>query len=94
LALEAKSQGNDWAPFLEKLRDLAGKEIVLRRIFVQSLHQILFLILPAAAILAISGNKGRMPTTTICYKVRTRARPGGSICYWCWRRMFRVASIP
>ncbi len=38
LALEAKSQGNDWAPFLEKLRDLAGKEIVLRRIFVQSLQ--------------------------------------------------------
>lgn len=37
LALQAKSQSNDWAPFLEKIRDLAGKEVVIKRIFVQSL---------------------------------------------------------
>lgn len=38
LALQAKSQSSDWAPFLEKIRDLAGGEIVIKRIFVQSLE--------------------------------------------------------
>jgi len=36
LALEAKTQVYNWSPFFEKIKDLAGEEIVIERIFVQS----------------------------------------------------------
>ncbi len=36
LALKAKSQVSDWAPFLEKIKNLTGEEIIIDRIFIQS----------------------------------------------------------
>jgi hypothetical protein len=36
LALKAKNQVSDWAPFLEKIKNLTGGEIEIDRIFIQS----------------------------------------------------------